>query len=163
FGWFSWPSVVINNVSDAVRPAIRPLKAFEGQPRRKWTKKRVHQTRRVVGDLSIGQHPWVLKDMNLWNAIGDIRVNLATAHVEDGTYQLDVSGYIGDIRVLVPEGLSVDVTCSLKVGDVNVFGDRHSGMGHREVSFRDPDFDTAVKRVIIRVELIVGDVLVQRV
>lgn len=47
-------------------------------------------TWRWIGDISIGRQAWTLKDTDLWNAVGDVRVNLATAHVEDGTYRITI-------------------------------------------------------------------------
>lgn len=119
-------------------------------------------SRRMIGDLSVGAHPWVLHDMALWNGIGDIRLNLATAHVEDGTYHLDVGGLIGDIRILVPGTIAVMVEAQLKVGDIHVFGNHQDGLG-RHVHHEDPNFAEASKKVVIDAQLLVGDIQIVRV
>ncbi len=118
--------------------------------------------RRLIGDISIGQQPWVLKDLNLWNGIGDVRVNLGTARYEEGTYKIDVGGWIGDIRILVPDTLPVRVIAVLGVGDITLFDDNHSGM-KREVMYEDPQFADAPTKVILTVELKIGDVEIVRV
>jgi lia operon protein LiaF len=117
---------------------------------------------RWVGDISLGRQPWTLKDTELWNAVGDIRVNLTTAHIEDGTHHITIGGWIGDVRVLVPEGLAVTVHASVGLGDLNVFNDHHSGTG-RKVHYVDPHFAEAAKRVVINVDLKIGDVQIIRV
>ncbi|WDL99046.1 cell wall-active antibiotics response protein LiaF [Alicyclobacillus sp. ALC3] len=119
-------------------------------------------TWRLIGDLSVGGHPWVLKDMEMWNGVGDIRVNLATAHVEDGDYHIEIGGWIGDVRVLVPSNLDVAVDAGVSIGDLVVFDERHSGTG-RHVHFEEPGFADSTRRVTISVSLKIGDVRIVRV
>jgi lia operon protein LiaF len=118
--------------------------------------------RRWIGDISVGRNAWTLQDMELWNYIGDVRVNFATAHVEDGTYDVKIGGWIGDVRVLVPSHLSVRVDASVGMGDLTVFNEDSSGTGRR-VQFEDPAFSTEKKRIILRIDLKLGDVQVVRV
>jgi lia operon protein LiaF len=118
--------------------------------------------RRWIGDISVGRNAWTLQDMELWNYIGDVRVNLATAHVEDGTYDVKIGGWIGDVRVLVPSHLAVRVDASVGMGDLTVFNEDSSGTGRR-VQFEDPAFTTEKKRMILRIDLKLGDVQVVRV
>ncbi len=130
---------------------------------REWKRQRdTHASWRWIGDISLGRQPWTLKNTELWNAIGDVRVNLTTAHIEDGTHEITIGGWIGDVRVLVPEGLAVTVNASVNLGDLTVFTDHHSGTG-RKVHYVDPDFAEAAKRVIINVDLKIGDVQIIRV
>lgn len=116
----------------------------------------------VIGDLSYGRTPWVLKDMNIWNGIGDVRVNLATAHVEDATHILNIDGWIGDVRVLVPADLPVLVAADVAVGNVSVFGESHSGTG-RSMQVEDATFASAVRRCRLDIHLRIGDIEVVRV
>jgi lia operon protein LiaF len=122
----------------------------------------VERTKRLLGELHVGQAPWVLRDLDLWNGLGDIRVNLATAHIEDGTYTIDVAGWMGDIRVLVPEDLAVFVQASVSLGDLTVLGESHSGAGC-SATVEDPNWATARQRCHIRADLLLGDIKVVRV
>lgn len=119
-------------------------------------------TWRLIGDLSVGGHPWVLKDMELWNGVGDIRVNLATAHVEDGDYHIDIGGWIGDIRILVPSTLDVAIDAQVSIGDLVLFDEQHSGTG-RHVHFEEPGYADSAHRLRISVALKIGDVKIVRV
>ena len=116
----------------------------------------------LIGDTSVGRQPWTLKDTHTFNGIGDTRINLATAHVEPGSYQLDIQGWIGDIRVLVPKNLPVAVEAEVSVGDLTVFGENQSGTG-RSFHYVDPAFATADRRCHIFIKLKIGDVDVRRV
>lgn len=119
-------------------------------------------TTKMVGDLILGSKPWTLSDRNIWNAIGDVRVNLSTAHIEDGVYHLRIGGWIGDVRVLVPTGLDVSVNAAVALGDLTVFDDNQSGTGRR-ITHADPGFAEALKKVVIDIDLKIGDVQVVRV
>lgn len=117
---------------------------------------------RWIGDISIGRQPWVLRNLDVWNGIGDVRVNLATAHVEDGHYEIEISGIIGDVRVLVPENLPVLVEAEVGIGDIEVFGEKHSGT-KRSVLTEDPEYAAGNRRCHITISLRIGDVEVVRV
>jgi lia operon protein LiaF len=122
-----------------------------GQERRHW-----------VGDLSVGGQPWALKDMSLFNGIGDVRVNFTTAHVEDGLYRLRVDAWIGDVRILVPESVKLRVDAKVGIGDVLVFNDSATGTG-RAIAYQDPDYEQASKRIDLSVDLKIGDIQIVRV
>lgn len=115
-----------------------------------------------AGDLSVGNHPWVLKDSRIWNGLGDIRVNLATAHVENGTYTLDIGGWMGQVRVLVPSDLPITVHAELRMGDIDLFGEHHSGITPR-LDHEDLGYQDAARRVRIDVELWMGQIQFVRV
>lgn len=115
-----------------------------------------------IGDLNLGKQPWELRNMDIWHGIGDVRVNLTTAHTEDGEYRVAVGGLIGDVRILVPEDVAVSVDAVLTVGDIDVLGDHHSGTKQR-VQFTDVGFATAAKRIYLDVDWKIGDVQIVRV
>ena len=117
---------------------------------------------RWIGDLSMGRQPWVLKNLDLWNGIGDVRLNLATAHVEAGSYVIEIRGVIGDVRVLVPENLAVRVVAEVGIGEVQVFSESESGIP-RVVEMEDVGYETADKRCEIHIALRIGDIEVVRV
>ncbi len=117
---------------------------------------------RWIGDLSVGRQPWVLRNLDLWNGIGDVRVNLATAHVEEGSYEVTIRGLIGDVRVLIPETLPVFIAAEVGIGDIEVLGEKHSGM-QRSVTVKDPDYDLATRQCHITIALRIGDVEIIRV
>lgn len=118
--------------------------------------------RHWIGDVSLGSQPWVLADLDIWHGIGDVRINLATAHLEDKTYELRIEGWIGDVRVLVPASLPIETNVEMNIGDVNIFEHAESGTGRR-VHYQDVAFDSASKRVRLNVRLKIGDVQIVRV
>lgn len=119
-------------------------------------------SRHWIGDVSLGSQAWVLDDMSVWNGIGDVRMNLATAHLEDRTYKLEVEGWIGDIRILVPSSIPVCVKAEVGLGDITVFENAQSGTS-RQVYHEDPAFATSDRRIMLNLRLKIGDIQVVRV
>lgn len=119
-------------------------------------------TRHWIGDVSLGSQPWVLEDLSVWNGIGDVRINLATAHLEDRSYTLAIEGWIGDIRVLVPGSITVCVDAAVGLGDVTVFEHAESGTS-RQIHHEDPEFEQSERKIVLHLRLKIGDVKVVRV
>lgn len=118
--------------------------------------------RRLIGELMVGRSPWTLRSADYWTGVGETRINLATAYIEDGDYELDVSGWIGEIRILVPESLDVSADVHLGVGEINVFGDSHSGPGGY-ILYEDPTFGQSRRRCKLKVNLSIGSISLVRV
>jgi lia operon protein LiaF len=93
--------------------------------------------------------------------IGDIRLDLSDQYLPNDETRYDLSGLIGDITVLVPHDLPVQVTAEVQVGDIRLFGQKASGFG-RQLSYRSPGYDESVRKVLIDAHLWVGDIRVER-
>lgn len=93
--------------------------------------------------------------------IGDIRLDLSDVALPDRETMWTVSGVIGDITVLVPRDLPVDVEAEVRVGDLTLFSQRADGIARR-LNFTSPGYDVATRKVAIRVTLVVGDITIMR-
>jgi len=69
---------------------------------------------------------------------------------------IDIEMFAGEIEIVVPEDVEVDIDVSVTGGDINVFGDRRSGLGvDIEQSSSNPDLD-------LDIDLTFGEVRVSR-
>ncbi|MGI9594962.1 MAG: PspC domain-containing protein [Acidimicrobiales bacterium] len=74
----------------------------------------------------------------------------------DQSVPLMIEMGFGEVRVIVPEGLAVDVDANTGFGDVNVFGSSKDGVGLQlSVSDSDPD-------IVLEIDLGFGQIDVQR-
>lgn len=72
----------------------------------------------VFGDLVRGG-VWRLPQRSRWKTVfGDVRLDLREAHVPAGAIEIDASSLFGDVELLVPEGVLVDVSSRAVLGDV---------------------------------------------
>ncbi|MFK7693589.1 cell wall-active antibiotics response protein LiaF [Paenibacillus sp. HJGM_3] len=123
----------------------------------------VHRSN-FIGDLHMGQDYWELRSMNISHFIGDTELDLTRAVIPYGETKINISAFIGDVKVYVPNDvqLEVSVTASSFLGDINVFERREGGM-FRSMQSASPGYKDAEKRVRIIVSMFIGDVRVKRV
>lgn len=116
----------------------------------------------LIGDIKLGKTPWQIEDLQTWVGIGDISIDLSTAMLKEGENVIDLSGGIGDVKILVPDALPVKINVDVKLGEVKIFENRQSGTS-RFVSYESENYALADKKVAIYVQLSIGDVKVKRV
>jgi phage shock protein PspC (stress-responsive transcriptional regulator) len=61
-------------------------------------------------------------------SVGDLKLNLSNAALAAGDTEVDANVGIGELRVIVPDDVSVDVDASASAGEVTVFGRSESGV-----------------------------------
>ncbi len=78
------------------------------------------------------------------------------ASMFDDTVLLDIEHGFGEVRVIVPEDLTVDVDATVAAGDVSVFGSSNDGFGSElNISAEDPDLE-------LDIDLGFGEITVER-
>lgn len=117
-----------------------------------------------IGDLEVGPDiRWESNRQGLHEGhlIGDIRLDLSDMNLSDGETPFDLSALIGDITILVPEGLAVSVIAEVTVGNVRVFERREDGLGRR-LTYMSPGYEEAPRKARIYAHLLIGDVTVRK-
>ncbi|MBB4664912.1 DUF1707 SHOCT-like domain-containing protein [Conexibacter arvalis] len=62
---------------------------------------------------------WQLPQRSRWRTVfGDVKLDLREAHVPAGAIEVDVSTVFGDVELLVPEGVLVEIRTRTTFGDV---------------------------------------------
>lgn len=85
---------------------------------------------KIVGDIRMGQGSWTLdNDLRIDQGIGDIKVDLTTAEITEGTHRVYVHAGIGDVVIRVPDDVNVIAAAKVGIGDLEVLGDHRSGFG----------------------------------
>ncbi|MDP3387202.1 MAG: cell wall-active antibiotics response protein LiaF [Eubacteriales bacterium] len=125
----------------------------------------------AVGDLRLGDQPWALEDSSHNIGVGEIYVDLTTALLKDGLTVLNLSGWVGDIQVMMPEYLAVDISATVRVGNIDIFEQeqeckknskaKRSGVSNT-LNYRSEKFDEALKKLRMQVSLNIGDISIKR-
>lgn len=117
-----------------------------------------------IGDIHLGSDYWELKPMNISHFIGDTVIDLTKAQVPYGDTKINISSFIGDVKVYVPNDmdLGVIVNSSSFLGDVRVFNQEKEGFMNN-LQVETPYFYEAGKKVRITVSTFIGDVKVMKV
>ena len=102
--------------------------------------------------------------MNISHFIGDTTIDLTKAQVPYGETKINVSSFIGDVKVYVPRDvdLGIRVTSSSFLGDVRLLDQKESGF-MRSVEVESPYYRESDRKVRIIVSTFIGDVKVKKV
>jgi predicted membrane protein len=118
----------------------------------------------AFGEYRFGDEPWALEPIRIKNFFGEVRINLGTATIPEGTTTVEINGGFGEVRVLVPEDLPVDAAVRVGAGEVWLFGENRAGfVGRDTLHHTDVEFADAQRRVVLRIHVHVGEVRVSRV
>ncbi|MGP0585252.1 cell wall-active antibiotics response protein LiaF [Paenibacillus timonensis] len=117
-----------------------------------------------IGDVHLGQDYFQLKPMNISHFIGDTIIDLTKAQIPYGETKINVSSFIGDVKVFVPEDMDIGIvaTSSAFIGDLKVLTQKQGGF-MSSVTAESPYYGEANKRVKLIVSVFVGDVKVNMV
>ncbi|MFD0675204.1 cell wall-active antibiotics response protein LiaF [Cohnella sp. GCM10027633] len=119
---------------------------------------------RFIGDVYLGHDYWELTPMSISHFIGDTTLDLTKAQVPIGETRIEVSSFIGDVKVYVPNDtrIGVQVVSSCLIGDVKVLDQKRGGM-FNHISVESPGYADAEQRVILVMSSFMGDVRVMKV
>jgi lia operon protein LiaF len=88
--------------------------------------------------------------------IGDIHLDMTHADIPSGDTHLQFNGFIGDIKLLLPEDAAYRVQANGFISDVNADEFKRDGF-LTPVEFTSPGYDTADKRVNIQTNFFIVD------
>lgn len=115
-----------------------------------------------IGNFDLGRNTWEVGNTDIWAGIGDIDLDFSKAILKDGVNTVDISGWIGDIKVYIPEEMPVKIVTDLKIGEVDIFHESSSGT-NRSLQYISPNYDEADKKLKLHISLLIGDVGIKRV
>lgn len=83
-----------------------------------------------LGDLHYGQDPWRLDgDLTLEHGAGDLKLDLTTADITEGTHQIVVNVGMGEAVIRVPDSINLSVDAQVNMGELEILGEHQSGGG----------------------------------
>jgi len=101
--------------------------------------------------------PWILRNMSLWNVVGEMNLDLSLAMPEQRETTLVLQGILGDIDILLPEDWGVDVSVSVGFGRMNVLGEQETGILNK-IEWRSPRYEECEHKVKLIISYAVGDI-----
>ncbi|MHA6483160.1 cell wall-active antibiotics response protein LiaF [Paenibacillus sp. strain BS8-2] len=117
-----------------------------------------------IGDIHMGQDYWELKPVNISHFIGDTILDLTKAEIPYGETKVNISSFIGDVKVYVPNDyeLGIQVVSSSFIGDVRVLGQKEGGI-FTNVNLKSPRYSDADKQIKLTISSFIGDTRVIKV
>jgi hypothetical protein len=110
----------------------------------------------AVGDLDVRPTTMAELQPDYRHGLGDLTINLTQLALPNGTTSLRVQQGVGNLHVLVPEGVAVEVSANIGTGHLKVLGKvLADGVGLRQ-HYRTPE--PADRTLSLQVHLGAGDV-----
>jgi hypothetical protein len=105
---------------------------------------------------------WGVADEDIWSGVGNVLLDMSGADVPVGETHVRVYNFVGDVRVSVPEGVGVSVSCMAFVTDARVLGRRRDYF-LTPFELSSDDYEAAERRIRLDVLSFVGSLRVRQV
>jgi len=118
-----------------------------------------HEVRysKFLGDMFVDCTGINLRNVEMSIGVGDLEVHLRGGQFASGLNRLIISGFVGDVRVFVPDDVPYSAHCSNFVGDIQIPGRAVSGFGSNLES-QTPDYESAESKLYLAINNFVGDI-----
>jgi lia operon protein LiaF len=112
---------------------------------------------KFLGDLFVDGTNVNLQNVEISMGIGDVEIKLHGGRLTPGLNRIIISGFIGDIRVFIPQDMPYHAHCSNFVGDIDAGGQRTGGLSNT-IESQSADYDTAESKLYIAAHNFIGDI-----
>ena len=112
---------------------------------------------KLLGDMFIDCANVNLQNVEISLGVGDAEVKLHGGKLARGLNRMIISGFVGDIRIFVPNDMSCFIHCSNFIGDIDIGGKRSSGFSNT-VEHQSANYETAESKLYIAANNFIGDI-----
>jgi predicted membrane protein len=119
----------------------------------------VRISQKVLGDIR-RKGAWDVVDEEIWLGVGDVRLDLTEATIPTGEPKIQIYGFVGDVDLIVPQGIGVSVSSWAFFTDGKVFGKKHESFV-MPLNVESDDYSTAERRVHLETYFFVTDLTVK--
>ncbi len=103
---------------------------------------------------------WQVENERFSAFISDMSLDLSNADIPKGETVIDVSGFIGDITVRVPDDVAVMVSSSAFINEVSAPGMKEGGVFGPSKVVSD-EYDTAERKIRVEASYFISDITVK--
>lgn len=115
-----------------------------------------------AGDVDFKKQNWAVEPMDLYNMVGDYFIDFSKGFIPEKETPVKVRGWIGDVRMLIPEDVPVKVSAAVNVGEVRIFDYAQEQISH-SVTYKSDNYDDVDRKLNITVDLKIGSIRIDRV
>ncbi|MBP3038660.1 cell wall-active antibiotics response protein [Bacillaceae bacterium Marseille-Q3522] len=115
-----------------------------------------------IGDVKLNKPNWDLEPMGMHTFIGDFFIDFNKAFIPEKENIVTVESVIGDVKMLIPADLPVDIFSQVKVGDIRLF-DQKADAINRALTYRSDNYDEASRKIKISIKVKIGSIRIDKV
>lgn len=114
-----------------------------------------------LGDVDLAPDKVDANGLEIKVGAGEVKLDLRQTKFPDGENNVTVKLGLGDVRIDVPKDLPISIDAKTGGGDLELLGRESDGFAAK-LEFKDPDYDTAPRKVRVVTRVGLGDVRVRR-
>lgn len=115
---------------------------------------------RLLGDVR-RYGDWPVSDEEIWLGVGDVRLDMTGATIPVGETRIRIFSFVGDVRLVVPEGVGISVSSLAFLTDSRMLGqERDTFFGSFHLS--SDDYAVVERRVQLEMNAFVANIRVSR-
>ena len=103
---------------------------------------------------------WQVKNEEIWSFLGDVYLDLTSAEIPAGETVFRIYGFIGDVDLVVPQGVGVSVSSAAFINEVKVLGRKQSSI-LLPVDLASEDYETVERKIRLDVAFFISDVKIK--
>jgi lia operon protein LiaF len=116
----------------------------------------------IVGEIKLSEPNWPLEPMKFNNVVGDYYFDLSKAFIPEGETPVEIKGWVGDVKVIIPENVPVEITIKVKVGEVKLFEQKSSEI-RSDFYYQSPGYEQSSKKIKLLVNVKVASIRISEV
>ncbi|MCF6138402.1 cell wall-active antibiotics response protein LiaF [Pseudalkalibacillus berkeleyi] len=121
-----------------------------------------HNKSGLVSDVSMKEDNWQVQDLDEWNGVSDYDFDYTRAFIPDKETTIKLSGWVGDIKILIPEDVEFTVTTSSKIGDIKIGNYKKEGLV-KNANYTSDRYDEATRKLNFQFDFKILDLKIDRV
>ncbi len=103
---------------------------------------------------------WQVKGEEIWSFLGDVYLDMTQAEIPPGETVYRIYGFIGDVDLILPQGIGVSVSSAAFVSDIRILGRKQSTV-LLPIDMSSEGYDTAERKIRLDVAFFISDVKVK--
>lgn len=104
---------------------------------------------------------WQVKEEEIWLVVGDVNLDVTEAEVPPGETRIRIFSFVSTIRLIVPEGVGVEVAPTAFLTEARLFGAKRD-LFLTAAPLTSGDYESAERKIRLEPTMFVADVKVRR-
>lgn len=128
--------------------------------RQNYTSDATDVNQKFIGDM-VREGAWDVTDAEFRLFIGDVKLDLTTAIIPDGETKVNLFGFIGDIKITVPDSVEISVASSGMILDLKMFDEKEEKF-FTSVERTSSNYEKAKKKLRIESSYFIHELKIMR-
>ncbi len=116
----------------------------------------------IVKSIKYDQPNWTVEPLDLWQGVGDYHFDFSRAFIPEEDTLIKLSGWVGDIDILLPGDVAFSLVARCSVGDFDILGKTQEGISPY-INYKSADYDDAKRKLTFEFDFKVLDLHIDRV